>query len=1180
MYNIQLSASNLRRALANIELLYYKEWLIDGGFAFFSSVHNSNKESGGSSLVMNYSPINQEFFTKNIEFYLSKEFPSFNKLRRNKISAIIKGLIAKDRSFEVLHHAKQNKSKLQEFGHYTMRIPHGLGSNSFNKILEKIIQKSDISESEINDLDLFFLKEGTSNFLKIPLPFLSTPTILLVINDICKNDYERAKLIRLVFYSTREALYNYIYNILVNNLQGLLTEDSVSSLDSLVINFVKEVCKVLLPVRILIKKGKEGLYAEDYITEWQVCDKTCNSKFEVFLKAEESEGRFISYSATFFLTSFHFPIKKQEIAFDGLIVRDGYTTEWIHKIPGYELFMEQTQQMLINIFNLIYKQWKKNVEAKDHATKAATSRIINRNYAHHIGSHVSHRATADKIFERLYGSYDLSNIPTGEVDITLKSIVEMENRLTRYKDERNEFISGIDSNTHPVPVLFYRDIIQPFVENSLLMDNIAKSEGICWESDKISKNDGKVKEGGICKLRIRVFYHKGILERIPNPEPCSIKECCCKRDIPCMHKSSEEGHPHDRLSLSDLEIDKDWYEMMAIYDLDGSSCNKKNIDNNKEKSLHGVCIHRLPYYKKLAADGNGFYQSVQYSLDDLEVAIPGTLGTHSIFSLLENQIRNTAKHASTSTVGSIMPVNIIIKISKRIDKNAIEDPDFYNMELTSNIPTIHDQDQKSKILKGLQEPIDIDTKALGFADMRINASLLAFREIKQETLDMSIEEPRYYPKNAANGQSISFCMQLTRPCKVVFIGEAFRKFRTSELEKRGIRQFDTASDCIKSLGDTPRAFQFAVLKKEIFDEIENIDLLIKSLPWRVLVSASKEECNESLRKLIELRRVTPAPDLVLKENDQPEGMLEKCWNSWLRYRWKPPYTLNIFFDNNKSLDHRYGSKADKMDENLSFSFQLGSGNSVVFEKNNSFDVFYDRHGNFRDNINANLHKKSLLQLSWEYFDKNNPDSDLIHNDQLNYPEISFSKLLESGIHKILVIDERAREEGLKSMSHLTYLGEDDADESGENNPYLRFAMAARVYIADSFLIDGEEVLYETGATLSKGLEKFFQVSLKSEPKKQLCFNGRLKSRIDQTSLDVFSKFDTLIIHRTMLSKVDAKGLFSILGENFPNIIITTGGGTLKYEPEIMNRTRMLPYAAVKKYLLNGAIAKNCITNLI
>ena len=811
----------------------------------------------------------------------------------------------------------------------------------------------------------------------------------------------------------------------------------------------------------------------------------------------------------------------------------------------------------------------------ENTTKSATSRIINRNYAHHIGSHVSHRATADKIYERVFGNYDLK-IEEKDFATILKSIVEMENRLTRYKDERNEFISGIESNTHPVPVMFYKDIIQPFIENSLLIDNIAKSEGICWESDDQLKNDGKVKEKGISKLRIRVFYHKEIIHENDKILECELKDCCCAEEVPCLYKNDENKTLTDRLSFSDLGIDNNWLEMMAVYNLENKI---QTTDKNKNKEQKNTCIHRLPYFKKLFGKDGKFYRDIDYTLADIEVAMPGTLGSQSIYSLLENHIRNTAKHASSSTVSSKMPVNIIIKISKRKDRNDAEDPDFYNMELTSNIPTIHEQSHKTKIEEALIEPIDGDTKALGFADMRINATLLAFREIKQENLNISIDKPDYYPKPAVNGQSISYCMALTRPCKIVFVGKGYHKFNKEKLISAGIRQYNTMKLCIEAMRNNPRAFEFAVLQKDVFDEPDDHNLFLKCLPWRVMVSSDKHEFNPSLQKLIELRRVTSAPGLKIEDSNAPEEMLKKCWDAWLTNRWQPPYTLNMYFDNSVELDKRYGSKADNLDESLSFSFQLGSQKSEVFEKKNSFDVFYDRHGRLRDHINANLHKKSLLQLSWEQIDKNNPDFDLIHNDKLKFPEISFSRLIESGIHKILVIDERAREAGLKITKSSPYLGMDYDEKT--NNPYLRFAMAARVFIADSFLINDEEVLFDTGEiSPSEDSSKFFQVKLKSKPEKQLSFNGQLSDRPDFNSLNIFSKFDTLIIHRTMLSKVEAKDLFDILDQNFPNIIITTGGGTLKYEPEIMNRSKMLPYAAVKKCLLNGAIAKNSISNLI
>jgi hypothetical protein len=1175
--SIKYSAEIIRSALKSIDMFYQDDWLIQGGFSFFSPVEGNYAQS----LEMHYSGLDLNFIERNLDIFIKTNYRQLKLEQANDFKNRIKNCIEQGRKFQVVYHGKQTKEVFKGFKHYLIKIPEGIDHNSFKAITDKILKNKLVSEEEINELDFFFYKSGCKGLIKIPLPFLSTPTILLVVNDLFETNIERAKFIREVLLNTREVIYNYIYNLLINNLQTSLDSEELNSTQGLLYRYVEEVCKVLLPIKFEIafgdKKYDPAKHNDYVINLWQVCENTCSSELNLELT---TDGGTIN-TVKFFLTSFHFPVihkhdnwhiassigsEKKNTNFD-LTNEVDFPSVWFNEISGYDVYKEQTKTMLESIFNLIYKQWKKNIEAKDHATKSATSRIINRNYAHHIGSHVSHRATADKIYERVFGNYDL-NFGQQDLKTTLRSIVEMENRLTRYKDERNEFISGIDSNTHPVPVMFYKDVIQPFIENSLLMDNIAKSEGICWESVDPLKNDGKVKEEGICKLRIRVFYHKDILDDISKDLGCAHMKCCCSDQVPCLYKKHENVVLTGRLSLGDLGIDSNWLEMMANYNFD----NNTQLTDNKEHKT--TCIHRLPYYKKLLDKDGKFYKDVSYTLSDIEVLIPGTLGAQSIYSLLENHIRNTAKHAPGNIIGSELPVNIVIKISKQKHENGTDSADFFNLELTSNIPTIHKDEQKAAIEAAFKEPIDGDTKALGFADMRINATLLAFKEIRQENLDQCIQNIDYYPKETANSQSISYCMKLTRPCKIIFVGKKYQRFNQEKLINAGIRQYDTIKDCLEAMGDNPRSFEFAVVEKDVFDASDNHDLFLKRLPWRVMVASRKEECNKPLQRLIEQRRVTSEAKMGFIEGDNPQEILQKCWDSWLINRWQATFRLNIFFDSNKALEDHYRNGIKRLKSNDFIEVLLGNDEKEIDKDKSYFEVFFDRHGKLIGRINE-VYGDDYSRLSWMYFDKNNADFDVISTDELRIPEISFFKLIEAGVHKVLIIDERARESGLKDQKG-DWLG-----KTGKKmKQYLLFGASARVVIADSLMVDDNEILFSEPQELNMHSEKFISVRLSSKLK-TIGFEGRFKERIWKETNTVFDKFDTLIIHRTMLARIEKyDGLFEVLSDCFPNIIITTGGGTLTFSEKITQRTKMLPFTVVKRLLLNGSMSKLSFSNLI
>jgi hypothetical protein len=213
-------------------------------------------------------------------------------------------------------------------------------------------------------------------------------------------------------------------------------------------------------------------------------------------------------------------------------------------------------------------------EAGDKATKSAVAEIINRNYAHHIGSHVSHRATFDKIMLRL---------GVGESDLTtnmkfLQTIIQMENKLSKYKDERNEFISAVTAGTGSHSVMLFSDVILPFVENTLLMDNIAANEGINYGDENGVRN--------LIKNKLQI-----------------------------------------RCEINGKKVFAEYFKRTATKD---GAILTKEFDSNT-----------LPYYREVEKYNKTFYEQRKIINDDVSIVVPGPLGKHAFFSILENYIRHT-----------------------------------------------------------------------------------------------------------------------------------------------------------------------------------------------------------------------------------------------------------------------------------------------------------------------------------------------------------------------------------------------------------------------------------------------------------------------------------------------------------------------------------------------------------
>ncbi|MFW5983473.1 MAG: hypothetical protein ACOCQ4_03145, partial [bacterium] len=764
-----------------------------------------------------------------------------------------------------------------------------------------------------------------------------------------------------------------------------------------------------------------------------------------------------------------------------------------------------------------------------------------------------------------------------------QSIHLMEDKLTFYKNDRNEYVSSVDEIGSPFAYNFYQDIILPFIENSLLMDNIAKSEGVKWNEELTQS-----------KLRVRVFIHKNIAET--------------------NNKHLNEDDSPYSIPLEDLGIiKKEYSELYAIYD--GVIVNNNNLNNLK--------VDELPYFKQCKSDSDtSFYDKRSLSTRDIEILVPDALGTHAIYSILENQIRNVAKHGDKKAIQEADFFDIIFKIDpvKNDCKN------FY-VELFSNIPTLSEEDinpkdkEKQSKLQGLKnklnESLTEDVSAKGIADMRINANKLLFKDAmnlenhEQDPPVLSLDKLPERSKSK-NEYKYSLCYKfcLKRSKRLVFVSHNY-SFETidkkNEFKNFGIDFEDSFNwnDFLQDHhNDTHYEFyEIAVVDAEIFkkyndtpfdytkNEAHPIDCLLKKLPNKVSVFNIQED-NIRAAELIEQRRIYKLEKLDDIKKTTPEKLYKNIWETWIVAKWGKTINLHLYFDKDEYLTDKYRHALKNFDSKTIqpvLYYQEDEDIKSIPEKVNApldnFHVFFDRHGKkardkFKETIEDPDKKRFTkntqeFKYSWIYIDKNNKDFDTLATNDLKYPIVSFAKSASNALNKILIIDERAMELALNTV---------DSKESviaskklyGIERNIQNQCLAARVIIPNRFRYEDIDIKKDDRINEHR-------LCAILDDKKGIQAKLIYKVNNDKEVVVEFDtlKFDTLIIHRTILSKILEKDdqVFKIIQEQFPHILVCTGGGDVTYNDSIMSRITRISYSSVHKYFLKGRVMKNSASSI-
>ena len=775
-------------------------------------------------------------------------------------------------------------------------------------------------------------------------------------------------------------------------------------------------------------------------------------------------------------------------------------------------------------------------EIQTHALQSAVAQVFARNFAHNIGSHVAIRATNRMAKDRIAELYRIEKIKFKDNTDIESWLDYMGEKLDLFEVARNEFLA--EYKLPAKNAMLYRDVILPFCENTLLMDNIAHSESVHYKYHCCNK------------LKIKVLINgKDIKANYPN--------------LLSFYGYSEISYPDNFPYLVKAK--------------DGSI----NIDE--------------AFNKREIVDKNGNIVS------DIEICLPNE---HTIYSILENLIRNSAKHNKDRIKEEL---EITIEITDESD-------DYYSIKIYDNVSAVNAE----KII-GFSEKIakplistdgEIQKENLGIADIKINAHLLKtdaditndnlksainliFRKEYDETKPLNKEQngmaSEYFnplteqldaftvysstdkekPTSEKNIYNFGYQFKLCKPKKVVWIG-IDNKAKKDELKKKGIILFkDKAEFESKPKDDevSPLAnYQFAILELDAVSKLSNgspnyewDDFLIK-LPHRVLLNVPSIDkvLYPKIDKLIENGRIQcVAPIIPLpKTNDYGKNIedwdftfLKTCWGNWLR-KW---YISNDNKGNLMIYLEDVNMRKNWDDISTDFLNVYSSSNTpppssdILIEKDKT-TVIYDHHSAGKGMLKSgdtDTHFKGDFIKRDAYFcyDKGSSDYVLLaFPSQKKEDKILFAyEAFEAGMKKIVIADERIADKIPFTDSNIEHISSAmDFPKSKAQADVVKPNLSDLANNGNLFIVNRINENIE----ISKHENCHLTIPNTETEKAFLTFIG-IKN-YDKNELNI----DALVIHRTYLQQLfekrsatqSKKDLMNQLYQKFKRVVVVSGGG--------------------------------------
>jgi hypothetical protein len=771
------------------------------------------------------------------------------------------------------------------------------------------------------------------------------------------------------------------------------------------------------------------------------------------------------------------------------------------------------------------KELAKNTQI--YATQSAISQVFARNMSHNIGSHVSYRATNAQVKKRAKELYPIVETNKEDFATWLDYFSE---KLDKYEIYRNEYLADFDQS--PKFVRFYQDLILPFCENMLVMDNIAAGESLHYKT--IHNN----------KLKIKCLINGREIKASYPDLVCMIADKDCPEEInypyhfPYLLKNKDFPTKYD---------EPDTEKQMAKYSLESAIANKqiKWVDTEGVAEDVEICLH----------------------------------SEQAIYSILENFIRNSAKHKPKGSGDELI---IYLDLRKK------ENDDYYTLYLYDNSSKVekrflhNDNPNKAGIYQRINESLLEETGKprranWGFADMKINSFLLlnkvdAIEDTKlPKNFGLVVMDDVQHPflvdndsiKELKDGEEYRFGykIQMSIARKILWVG-AFEGDNQAQLEKQGLLVVKNLEDIKSIKSEGLVAFQFVVINT---DFTEGGYLAIEEkLPGRIIVLNTQQAVVSG-----DKTRIVKANASTMPMDTMP-NLLKWCWQEWLTAR-------------NGAIDmYSYFEDAviAKQWEDIKLAENL---NSVIIDaldapktlQDDVVNIVYNRHGGAFNSgrIECEQYKHEEIvnfatKHSIIFFDKGSEDFSLLSYppQDANDKELLMYQLMDAATTNVFIIDERISEYACNDLpNEFRTNGVPVGSEQLQNSNWSMYA-AGKLFVIQE--IKNGDVSCNVGNT-----EEKLTLDIQGE-------SMHLLSDIENLGEIDHIRKDVLIVHRTYLDNakigMEPEAFLKSAKEQFGSVFITSGGG---YPHNLTMSCKFIPFSTLES-CINSRLSKNKLNSLI
>lgn len=577
------------------------------------------------------------------------------------------------------------------------------------------------------------------------------------------------------------------------------------------------------------------------------------------------------------------------------------------------------------------------------------------------------------------------------------AVKELRDELDDYAQRKDEFVA--EFSTDPListrAASFYREIILPFIRNTGLTDALAANEGFRYTSDT----------------------QPGILVR-------------------CFLRTSADSDPEEFTP----KFHPEYVTTESVEDV-------------------GVRTDAPPYSMRFADwPAQEVVMDAPTSPDDPRVALPGPVGEMAFYGILENIIRNAAKHGARDRPqdGAPLEVHVLLTDEPKADR--------YKVTVYENL-TKYSKELQTTLQDHIDAPI-VDTsgqcrkEAWGTAEMDLCAGLLRGVAPGETNDDKGHLKTVKLPRAASpfSGQEkpatnlLAYTFPILKAWTAVFLG--FDKVDSNLQEKLRPRGFKFVAGDGLFKGEAavlPPAFQFAILHGSLLPEKQEdekkkaesenrVRSALRQLPFRLMVCGlpsdspwrfffkDRNACvleHDSFEVIREAAKACEGPHSTEESAEEDVRLTHWLWRSWLeQLRTRKGVNGSVVTDvylhqgDKQQPSLRWSKKAEAFNKACGESADLdlrvwaesGRGHLECISKDKKGTpepadrrVIIDRHGGFVDDeVSGKIRDEDCVVV----IDKASSDFDALYNATFTQPWQLPYELIEAGLLRVLIIDER------------------------------------------------------------------------------------------------------------------------------------------------------------------------------